>query len=120
MHHTEEVVITVKGLAPKATKYVMPKDVGRKLVAYIEANQQSDNTISAIDVFPELGDDIKRPAAVLRGLRHRQQLTQKELANRLGIHQHHLSEMENGKRGISKEMAKQLAAILKADRRLLL
>ena len=52
---------------------------------------------------------------MLRGLRYREQLTQKQLAEKLFIHQHHLSEMENGKRPIGKEMAKKLADILNVN-----
>ncbi|MDR2825514.1 MAG: helix-turn-helix domain-containing protein [Deltaproteobacteria bacterium] len=36
-------------------------------------------------------------------------LTQKKFANRLGINQHHVSEMKNNKRKIGIEMAKRIA-----------
>jgi len=47
---------------------------------------------------------------VLCGFRKREGWTQKELAERLGIKQQHISEMESGKRPISVRMAKALAA----------
>ncbi|MEQ1705736.1 MAG: helix-turn-helix transcriptional regulator [Rickettsiales bacterium] len=75
----------------------------------------SSQTIPAHVVFPVLTDDVKRPATILRGLRYRENLTQKQLAEKLGIHQHHLSEMENGKRSIGKEMAKKLAEALRTN-----
>lgn len=58
----------------------------------------------------------------LRGIRLREGLTQKQLAKKLGhgVSQHHISEMENGKRSISKEMAKRLGEILHADYRVFL
>lgn len=58
----------------------------------------------------------------LMGIRLREGLTQKQLALKLGrgASQHHISEMENGKRGISKEMAKRLGEILHADYRMFL
>jgi predicted transcriptional regulator len=56
----------------------------------------------------------------LRGLRAREGLTQKELANLFGISPHHISEMENKKRPIGKEMVKKMAKALKADYRVFL
>jgi DNA-binding XRE family transcriptional regulator len=114
MRHIEEVTITIKGLTAKPEIYTVPKKVGRELVSYIEEIYNEDS-IPAHVVIPELADDIKRPAIVLRGLRYREHLTQKQLAEKLSIHQHHLSEMENGKRPIGKEMAKKLADILHAN-----
>ena len=56
----------------------------------------------------------------MRGSRHKEEMTQKELADALGISQHHVSEMENGKRPIGKTMAKKLAIIFKIDYRIFL
>jgi len=49
------------------------------------------------------------PGVVLRGLRYREELTQKELAEKTGVKQSHISNMENGTRPVSKSMAKRLA-----------
>ena len=57
---------------------------------------------------------------MLRGSRHKAEMTQQELAETLGINQHHISEMENGKRPIGKEMAKRLAQVFKIDYRIFL
>lgn len=57
---------------------------------------------------------------MLRGSRYKNQMTQKQLAESLGISQHHISEMEHGKRPIGKEMARRLAAILNIDYRVFL
>ena len=48
----------------------------------------------------------------LRGARGKEGVTQKQLAALVGIAQHHISEMENGKRPIGKETAKRLAEAL--------
>jgi plasmid maintenance system antidote protein VapI len=55
------------------------------------------------EVFPEA-----TPGMVLRGLRGKEDLTQAEFAKRLGISQHHVSEMENNRRKIGLEMAKRI------------
>lgn len=60
------------------------------------------------EVFKE---DLKKhgeAGVALRGLRAREGLTQKQLAKRIKVSQHHISEMENRKRPIGKEMAKRL------------
>ena len=59
------------------------------------------------EAFPELG-----PGDILQGARDREGLTQTELAARIGVKSHHISEMENGKRSIGKDMAKRLAKAL--------
>jgi DNA-binding XRE family transcriptional regulator len=56
----------------------------------------------------------------LRGGRSKEGLTQKQLAELTGIAQHHISEMENGKRPIGKETAKKLATVLMIDYRVFL
>jgi plasmid maintenance system antidote protein VapI len=52
---------------------------------------------------------------MLRGSRLKSGVTQQALAEALGISQHHISEMENGKRPIGKEMAKRLAKFFKTN-----
>jgi len=54
------------------------------------------------------------------GARHREGISQKELASRCGISQENLSKMENGKRPIGKQTAKKLAKALRISSRLLL
>jgi len=59
---------------------------------------------SVEEVFPEA-----TPGMMLRGLRGKEELTQAGFAKRLGISQHHVSEMENNKRAIGIDMAKRIA-----------
>jgi transcriptional regulator with XRE-family HTH domain len=73
----------------------MDTDIGRATIA---------------EVFPEYL--CKESQVALRAYRTRENLTQKELAARTGIPQHHISEMENGKRPIGKERARKLAEAL--------
>ncbi len=64
---------------------------------------------------------MEQPGGVcIRGGRGKEGLTQKQLAELTGIAQHHISEMENGKRPIGKETSKKLAAALNIDYRLFL
>jgi len=48
----------------------------------------------------------------LQGARGCEKTTQAELAEKIGVKPHHISEMENGKRAIGKNMAKRLSRAL--------
>jgi ribosome-binding protein aMBF1 (putative translation factor) len=56
----------------------------------------------------------------IRGARGKEDITQKQLSELTGIAQHHISEMETGKRPIGKETAKKLAKALNIDYRVFL
>ena len=75
-----------------------------------EHSEKSDETVALEDVFPNL-----HPGSAIRGLRYREEFTQAQLAEKIGVKRHHISEMENGKRPIGKEMAKRLAEVLHTD-----
>lgn len=65
-------------------------------------------------------DELKKygeAGLMLKGSRHKAELTQKELADAIGVSQNHISEMENGKRPIGKVMALRLAKFFKTDYR---
>lgn len=66
------------------------------------------------------GDYYRTPGYFLRLYRQRAGMTQVQLAERAGVRQHHLSEMERNKRSVGKAMAKRLAVILDCDYRRLL
>ena len=92
----------------------------RKLVAEIEPEAETASPVSADTFFAKNFPDRDRASVHLKGLRYREDLTQAQLAERTGIPQRHISEMENGKRGIGKDNARKLAAVLNADYRLFL
>lgn len=89
----------------------------RKYASAIEAGE--DRSYAVEEVFPEFAGRERQIA--LRAYRTRENLTQKQLAALTGIPQHHISEMENGKRGIGRERARKLAEALHvSDYRMLL
>ena len=71
---------------------------------------ESGDALPLDAVFPDL-----HTGSAIKGLRYRENLTQDQLSRKLGIKRHHISEMENGKRPIGKEMARRLADALNAD-----
>ncbi len=67
-------------------------------------NAEGEELLSFEEVFPN-----SHPGSRLRGLRAREGITQKQMAEQLGIRQHHISEMEKGTRPISVDMAKRIS-----------
>ena len=70
------------------------------------------DTIPWRELFPEFSDESTASIS-LKGARKKEGITQKELSRLAGIPQGHISEMENGKRAIGKEIAKKLGKTLK-------
>jgi ribosome-binding protein aMBF1 (putative translation factor) len=85
-----------------------------------EVVSDEEKSVPAEEVFPELLDDVKRPAIVLRSTRKRRGFSQEALAEEIGVTQSDLSKMENGNRTIGKAMAKRLASVLDTDYRMFL
>lgn len=69
------------------------------------------------EVFKEELEKYGEAGLMLRGSRYKAGLTQRELAEALGMSQNHISEMENGKRPIGKVVALRLAKFFKTDYR---
>ena len=76
---------------------------------------ENEKFVSWEEAFPEYN-----AADTLKGARLMEELTQAQLAKKVGIKRHHISEMENNKRPIGKEMAKRLAKALNTDYKIFL
>jgi len=66
-------------------------------------NEEGEELYTLEETFPDA-----HPGKVVRGFRVKEDITQDELAKRLGIAQTRVSEIESGKRPISRNMAKRL------------
>lgn len=91
----------------------------KNFVATIEAEPESDS-LSYEAFFAKHFPGKSEQEIALAGFRHRENLTQQQLAELTGINRRHISEMEHGKRPIGKETAKKLASVLHCDYRVLL
>jgi DNA-binding XRE family transcriptional regulator len=69
------------------------------------------------EVFKGEIEKYSEAGLMLRGSRYKAEMTQKDVADALGISQNHISEMENGKRTIGKVMALRFAKLFKTDYR---
>ena len=105
-HHIDEDYVTIR--------LRVHRNNAAKVREYAKSIEEvEERTYTVAEVFPEYVG--KEQQVALRGYRHREELTQRQLAELTGIPQRHISEMENGRRPIGKEMAKRLSKALKAN-----
>ncbi len=81
--------------------------------------QEIEEAVPWREAFPQWSD-TQLPGVALAGARHKEGLTQVQLAQLAGLPQRHLSEMEHGKRSIGKVTAKKLAKALNVSYQILL
>lgn len=98
-----ELILTISNENAMAVEDAITKllsEAGYKVCPF---DENRDEVFSFAEVFPDT-----KPGDCLKGLRLREDLTQKQFAEKLDIHQHHISEMEKGVRLISVDMAKRI------------
>lgn len=83
-------------------------------------NPYEDKPVSAKDVIKEICGDRPEWSVMLKGLRNREGLTQKDFGDIIGVKQGDISKMEHGKKTIGKNIAKRMAEVFKTDYRLFL
>ena len=71
-------------------------------------NDSNEGAIPAEEVFPDIKDPAKRIGIIFRGIRFKSNLTQAEIADRLGLDQSDVSKIEKGKRPVGKALAKKI------------
>ena len=84
--------------------YKLPRSVAER---YRMANT-TQTTVPAESLFSDINKQYTRASALLRGLRHRENLTQIKLAKKLKVRQSDVSQMECGRRKIGREIAKRI------------
>ena len=84
---------------------VVPED--RVQAVEMAIHEASEPNVPLREAFPD-----STPGSILRGARGLRELTQARLAELIGVHKSHISEMERDVRPIGKAMAKRLAAAL--------
>ncbi len=115
MRRTE---ITVKN-GNQTKNFEVSQEAGRSLVSLLEeliknskkiakVDDDDDEYVLAEDVFPDLKDPQKLVGIVFRGIRFKNNLTQSEVAARLGLDQSDVSKIERGERAVGKALAKKI------------
>lgn len=73
--------------------------------------------ISADEAFSHLDKRYGKVDSLIKGYRLKHKMSQKQLAEKIGIEQGDLSKIENGKRSVGKDIAQRLAKIFNVDYR---
>lgn len=121
-HHTDDLRVKVVVLTSSSEKiiYINPKNA-KKLEAFLEKYSDEDDSPVAWEILAkERLEKYKKTGLVLRGMRYRENLSQKELAEKTGISQNDISKMENGKRKVGEKVAIKLARALNIDYHMLI
>ncbi|HET9843454.1 MAG TPA: helix-turn-helix transcriptional regulator [Gammaproteobacteria bacterium] len=90
-----------------ANKYLVKDTEALKRSPSSKPLRDADIVDAAI-LFAEMDKKYTEAGVLLRGTRHREQLSQKDFAEKIKITQSDLSKMENGRRPIGKIIAKRI------------
>lgn len=111
------IVVTPKtGKVTYNINHTHMREVERLLKKY----EAEDESVEWEVLAKERIEKYKKAGLVLRGMRYRENLSQKELAMRSKVSQNEISKIENGKRTVGVKVAKRLAKALRTDYRLLI
>jgi len=89
--------------------YAIPKKVAKLYIVETKKAVHRKGNVSAKELFGEHDKEHGKAAALLKGLRARENLSQVEFAKKINVSQANLSKMENGSRPIGKIIAKRIA-----------
>jgi len=91
---------------------LLKDEYGSNLKVLKKRNSTKENSLTAeeTDWYKQVKSKIK-PSDNLKIYRANSKLSQGKLAKKIGVLPTHISEMERGKRGISKQIAKKLAVL---------
>lgn len=118
-HHTNQPIkVIIETSHSKRVSYIHAESIG-KLEAFLEKYSEENEPIAWEILARERIEKYKKAGLVLRGIRYREGISQKELAKKSGVSQNEISKIENGKRTIGEKVAKRLASSLNIDYHLL-
>jgi plasmid maintenance system antidote protein VapI len=96
--------------------YAIPKKIAEKYKV-VSDSKVSEESILANDFFADLDKKFTRAGVLLQGTRYRENMIQKDFAEKIGVTQADLSKMEKGTRPIGKTVAKRIAKLFGVDYR---
>ncbi|MBP2667053.1 MAG: helix-turn-helix domain protein, partial [Firmicutes bacterium] len=102
MRRTSQVAISISN-----KRFMVPAPRAAAILELVREYQVEEN-VPADEVLRDVHEKYGKTGSVIRGFRAREDMTQIELANKLGVTQGDLSKMENGKRPVGKVMAHRL------------
>lgn len=115
--HPTKSKILIQTSKKKSRLYLVPQSKVKGMLHLLEDYEYIDDWKES---FKDLFKQSSEVATIIRGSRHKEEWTQKELADRLGTTQSNVALMETGRRKIGKSMAMKLAEVFQTDYRLFL
>jgi len=97
--------------------YAIPKKVAKLYIVKLKKTVHRKGNIPAKELFAAHDKKHGKAAALLQGLRARENLTQVEFAKKIHVTQANLSKMENGSRPTGEVIAKRIAKAFSIDYR---
>jgi DNA-binding XRE family transcriptional regulator len=98
--------------------YAIPKRVAEKYrISSALVPHKKGRPVASEKIFSEIENKFTKAGVLLKGLRTREGLTQVQFARKIHITQANLSNMENGRRPIGKQIAKRIEKIFKINYR---
>jgi len=116
-HLTDGVKIQVEG--KKTRIFILPKIEADGLIQMLSKYELKDS-VPWRESLSKTMKKYSEGGAMLKSERLLAELTQVDLAKKIKVPQHVISELENGKRPIGKVMAARFAKVFKTDYRLFL
>lgn len=117
----ESLCVILKTPNSKKVLYSIPLSRLEEVEAFLEQQCKDDDLPVVWEILAkERIEKYKKSGLVLRGMRYREELSQKKLAEKSGVTQNEISNIENGKRTVGKKIAEKLAKVLNFDYHLLL
>lgn len=108
-HHTKQPLFEVKGDIPSKVMQYLKKEFGQDIEVLQDDEEMAD--IFDSEWYKEISASTT-PGEALKIYRENAGLTQSELGKKLGkLSRQKISDLERGKRNISKEVSKQLSKI---------
>jgi len=107
----------------KRVSYSIPFSRRKEVEEFLEKQSEEDDDGDSVRyeiLAKERIEKYKKSGLVLRGMRYREGFSQKKLAEKSGVTQNEISNIENGKRTVGKKIAEKLAKVLNFDYRMLL
>lgn len=116
--HTNRVIqVTIEG--KKRSLYLVPKEKAESLETLLK-EYRMDDFISAEEVLKDIHGKFGKAGSCLKGYRIRENLTQEQLAKKLGCPQSWVAGWESGSRPLGKNWARKIAVFFKTDPRVFL
>lgn len=122
-HPIETKTVEISIGTKNRKRFLVPESKAIGVMALLDEysdDNMKENSISSDELFNDIFKKHTKTGAILKGARLKENLTQVELAKKLGIEQPDLSKMENGTRAVGKVMAKRLGEVLNINYRVFL